>query len=107
MVDHHCERLSVGAAQPLNGHHFAILGNAEFTGHFLVGMADAVVEQLSGGLLTGTGQIVEKACQLDATVYRILYHLSADAAFANEQALVDKFLYCPPSRRPRQRQSLS
>ena len=73
---------------------------------FLVGWPDAVVQQLSGRLLAGAGEIVEKAGQLDATVHGILHHLGADTTLAHQQALVDELLDGPPGGRPRQRQPL-
>ena len=61
-------------------------------GDLFVGRPDVVVEQLRGRLLAGAGQVVEQAGQLDAAVHGVLDHLGADAALADQQALVDEFL---------------
>ncbi len=104
MVDHHRERLAVGAPQPVDRHHLAVLGQVEFAGDLFVGRPDAVVEQLRRRLLAGAGEIVEQAGQLDSTVHGILHHLRAHPTLAHQQALVDEFLDGAPCRRPRQRQ---
>ena len=90
----------------MNRDHLTVLGNAELARDLLVGPPDRVIQQLSGRLLAGAGEVVEKACQLDAPVHRVLYDLSPHPALANQQTFVDEFLYRTPRRRPRQRQSL-
>ena len=88
------------------GDHLAVLRKAELARDLLVGRSDVVVEQLSGRLLAGPGEVVEEARQLDTAVHRVLHDLGADAALAHQQALVDEFLDRAPRRRPRQRQPL-
>ena len=106
VVDHHRERLAVGAAQPLDGDDLVAAGEVQLGGDLVVGLADLIVEQLRRRLLACPGQVVEQAGQLDATVHRILHDLRADPALADQQALVDDLLDGPSRRRPRQREPL-
>ena len=57
LVDHHRERLAVGAAQPMDRHHLAVVSEAELARDLFVGRADVVVEQLRGRLLAGPREI--------------------------------------------------
>ena len=100
IVVHHRQRLPVGGAQSLNRNDLVPGAQVQFGGHLVVGLADAVFEELRGRLLSRASQIVEEAGEFDPTMNGVLHDLGTDAA------LVDHFLDGPPGGRPRQRESL-
>jgi hypothetical protein len=61
VVGHDGKRLAVRAAQPVDGHHLAVVFQAELARDLLVGRTDVVVEQLSRRLLTCPREVVVKA----------------------------------------------
>ncbi len=66
------------------------------------GLLHGVSEHARGRPLTGSGQVVVEAGQLDLASDPPVHHLGAHATLADEQPLVDQLLDRLPHRRPGQ-----
>ena len=91
-VLHDGQRLAVCVPQPAQVQHVAA-GRDRQHHRDLVGGGDHLVGQdHRGGCLVMAGQVVEQAGQFDGAGDLAVHHLGADAALADQQALVDQLL---------------
>ncbi len=101
-VGHQCEWLPGRQPEPLEAEHRRARRERERVGHLVVAGPHRQVEQASGRVLTGAGEIVMQAGQFQRAPDRRHDHLGTDAPLAHQQALVHQVGDRLPQRRSRQ-----
>ncbi len=96
------QRTTTRAAEPFEVEHRLSRRGPQLLGDCGCGLLHGVAEHARGRPLTGSGQVVVEAGELDLASNPPVHHLGAHATLADEQPLVDQLLDRLPHRRPGQ-----